>query len=680
MRPCSNILAATLLFASPYASSAQLTEQGDTAKTIHLRISRPSQPRPLPASLFGSFLEPIGHAIYGGLWSDVLENPSFEDGLWSVGNVEAMVTANPALLRSSSLGLPLPWEPLTDQGARFLPETGDAANSTHSLLLMSLPGKETGIRQQVYLPVKRELRYTASVYLKHVSGPAEVTLSLRTRNRADQVLASASIAAAAPAWTKYSVELILPPGRVLPLEPADFVVATRNDGRVLVDQVSLMPQDNLEGLDPEEVAMARDLHSPLVRYGGNFTSAYDWRDGIGPLDARVSKINVSWGVPEYNTFGTEEFLHFCRLIGAQPQIALNLGSGTPDQAAAWVSYVDAHWPDAAGAHPGGLLWELGNELWGDFQVGSPSQERVAAKTLATAEAVHKVDPHARLIATGGDEDRFDSWNATQLTNPVGTFDYLSTHFVVRDQVLVQNASSDFITSSLYALPIGLEARLAAMHRQIEASAHGGHVLTAFTEWLLISGSRSSPNYDNMAGAVFTGGFLNSLLRESDLVPISDMTGIMEFGGIWKKRGVVFGVPAYWVFREYASARPASLLEVQSDSPAYSIHDGPRRLPEIRDVPYLDVTAAASEDGRELLLFCVNRHLTGTLEAEFDFSALGRIGSKVSVSTLHADTLLQKNDETAPDQVIPVRTTEIASRRYRHAFPESSVTIIRIPLS
>ena len=84
-------------------------------------------PATIPSSVFGSFLEPIGHATYGGLWSDVIENPSFEEGLWSVSNIEALLRERPNLRRASSLGLPLPWEPLTDQGARYLPVMGDAA-------------------------------------------------------------------------------------------------------------------------------------------------------------------------------------------------------------------------------------------------------------------------------------------------------------------------------------------------------------------------------------------------------------------------------------------------------------------------------------------------------------------------------------------------------------------------
>jgi len=643
---------------------------------IEVHITRPAKTEAIPTSVFGSFLEPIGKSTYGGLWADALENPSFEDGLWSAGNIANMLHERPELRRASQLGIPLPWEPLDQaQGARYLPVWGDAANSTRSLLIMSLPGKEVGVRQMVYLPVHRELIYTGSVWLKHVEGPASVTVSLRTHDRKENVLATQTLNATAAAWTKYTFKLALKPGQVAPLDPVDFVIALNNDARVEVDQASLMPADNIDGMDPDVIAMARDLHSPLVRFGGNFTSAYDWKDGIGPRDKRVSKLNVSWGIPEYNTFGTDEFLEFCKLIHAQPQVALNLGTGTPQDAAAWVRYIDQHW----GNHKGGLLWELGNELWGDFQVGYPSLERVAQKTLATSQAVRKVDPNARLIATGADEDHFHDWNAAQLSNPQGTFDYLSTHFVVNDSVQMPDSTPQFRTMASLALPIGLGKQMRAIHEQIQQSPHRDHVKTAFTEWLMISGSHTGLHFTNMGGALFAGGFLNMIIRNADIVPISDMTGIMEFGGIWSKHGQVYGAPAYWVLREYANAQPRTLLTVQSNSPMYSVKQGVKRLPEIADVPYLDVVAAESAGGKSLVLLCVNRHLTQSLTADFDLASLGVKGTSAKVTTLAADSILAENDPANPNKVKPVTHTEAVHGIFIHKFPNASVTVIEIPM-
>jgi alpha-N-arabinofuranosidase len=235
------------------------------------------------------------------------------------------------------------------------------------------------VRQAVYLPVQRVLRYTGYVYVKPVSGPLSVEVSIRRRNHPDEVLARASLSASGDSWQKHEFELELQRGALSRNEPADFVIALSDGARALIDQAILYPADHVCGLDPEMVQVARDLRTPLPRDGGNFTSGYHWRDGIGPMDARVSMINQAWGMPEYNHFGTDEFLRFCRLIEAEPQICLNLGSGTPEEAAEWVEYVNSNWNDGRG----GLLWELGNELWGDWQIGYPTGCRPTGRSGCT---------------------------------------------------------------------------------------------------------------------------------------------------------------------------------------------------------------------------------------------------------------------------------------------------------
>jgi alpha-N-arabinofuranosidase len=304
-------------------------------------------------------------------------------------------------------------------------------------------------------------------------------------------------------------------------------------------------------------------------------------------------------------------------------------------------------------------------------------ERVAAKTLATSEAVRAVDPRARLIATGADEDHFKDWDAAQLSTPKDTFNYLSTHFVVTDNVLLHDASKDFRTQAALALPWGLAERMQAIKRQIEASGRPD-VKVAFTEWLMVSDTHVAPTFSNMGGGVFAGGFLNMLMRNSDAVGVSDMTGIVEFAGIVKRKARVFGTPAYWVLRSYSTARPHALMTVDSDSPTYSVSQGIQRLPEIKDVPYLDVTAALSEDGKEVELFCVNRNLTRAETAEIDLGALGVARGMAKVSTISSGNLLDENDEVNPRKVMPVMDEESFTGKLTHTFPSGSVTVMEVP--
>lgn len=637
----------------------------DAAKTVGTEI---------PRTIFGSFLEPIGNSTYNGLWAGLLQNPSLESGMWDARHVRQMVVQNPALTRASELGLPLPWEPLTEgEGNRYQISYGHAANSWRSLIIMGLPGTPTGIRQEVYLPVQRTLSYKGSLYARHVSGPTGITVSLRIRNSAE-VLASAHIDATATDWTKYSFTLDAPQGKLHRLDPADFAMEVEGDERVDVDEFSLMPSDALDGLDPDVVAMAKAMETPLVRFGGNFTSTYNWRDGIGPRDKRVSMMNLSWGIPEYNTFGTDEFLHFCDLIGAEPQFALNLGSGTPQETAAWVSYIDQHWHQHSG-----LLWELGNELWGNWNLGYPTLDELAARTLAFSKAVRAVDPTARLIATGRDPDGFTKWNAAQLSSPAGTFNYLSTHFVVTmSETQEPRPSTDFINSAAFALPVELGRKLHDEQDQINqypAFAHKAHV--AFTEWLFIGNRPGTPSFTNMGGAIDAAGFFNMLMRNHSVVPVSDMTGIMEFAGIWKRRGQVFGAPAYYVFKMYSRAHATRPVAVETTAGSYSVQHGVTRLPDIANVPYLDVVAALNPSGDTLTLFCVNRSLNTDIATNIHVDNFAASG-KALVKTLKAMSIAEGNDEDNPSRVTPASTEDdINGGKLDHVFPHESVTVITL---
>src|SRR5262245_51828123 len=104
------------LLAIVFAGSLRATDT-----LIEIDAAHPAAYR-IPRTIYGSFLEPIGHSIYPGLWAQILENPCFEDSLWSTRNLEHMVKETPALTQALALGLPLPWQPLkSGQGARHEP-------------------------------------------------------------------------------------------------------------------------------------------------------------------------------------------------------------------------------------------------------------------------------------------------------------------------------------------------------------------------------------------------------------------------------------------------------------------------------------------------------------------------------------------------------------------------------
>lgn len=678
-------LCGIFIFVAPHPITAQIRDAAASPNTVTIKIGDAlPDSRKVPDTTFGSFLEPIGNSINHGLSAEILVNPSLEGGLWNHTNLEKMFREQPELTNASNqAGLPLPWQALNPgAGNRFEVHYGDAANSWQSVEIMGIAQPPAGIKQQVYLPTQRTRRYNVSLYAKHLQGSPQITVLFRSRDTG-QLLAQAMLEADNPKWTKYTAKLNLQAGAVLPLEPVDFGIRVEGDERVDVDQISLMPDDAVDGLDPDAVAMAKSMNLTELRFGGNFSSYYHWRDGVGPYDKRVTMENIAWGIPEYNNFGTDEFLAFCRLIGAIPQFDLNMGSGTPEEAAGWVRYIRQH-------YHGKVLYEMGNELYGKWQGGWIPVDQIAARTLAFSKAVRAVDPEAEIIATGGMPQNFEGWNAAQLSNPPGTYNYLSTHFIhSTDQVAAPGASQDFMAASAYALPFELGSRFQRMQAQVDAiPAWRGKVHFAMTEWLFASrgnGGRvvteESPNFKNQGGALMVAGIFNTLLRNSRIVPISDMTGVMEFAGIWKRREQVYATPSYYVFRLYSSVKGDTILPVQSDSGAYDVQGGVPGYETMSGVPYVDVTATLSPDRKTLTLFCLNRELAKDVPVRIDLGKF-RSGSHPEVEQMKAASRYEKNDETDPQRVVPGSSAlpVPGSGPVVYTLPHESVTRIRFQRS
>jgi alpha-N-arabinofuranosidase len=132
---------------------------------------------------------------------------------------------------------------------------------------------------------------------------------------------------------------------------------------------------NIDGYRTDVVEALKELKVPVLRWpGGCFADTYHWKDGIGPKEDRPSIVNVHWGgVTEDNSFGTHEFLNFCEIIGAEPYLSINVGSGTVREAAEWVEYVTSsnESPMTELRKKNGRedpwdvkFWGIGNETWG----------------------------------------------------------------------------------------------------------------------------------------------------------------------------------------------------------------------------------------------------------------------------------------------------------------------------
>ena len=634
----------------------------------------------VPATLFGSFIEPIGDSINQGLSAEILVNGSLEEGLWNHTNLERMFADQPELVASSiDTQLPLPWLPLhMAAGRRYEVHRDDAANSWQSVEIMGNQDPAAGILQRVYLPAQRTLGYKVSLYVRHLVGSPEITVELR-KHGSDTVLAKATLNATQSGWTKYSTSLALKTGDVQPMAPVDFAIEVAPNERVDVDEISLMPDDAIDGLDPDVVAMAKAMNSTQLRFGGNFSSQYHWREGVGPADKRLTVENGAWGIPEDNTFGIDELLRFCDLIHAVPQININMGSGTPEEAADWVRYIHDRYKKP-------VIYELGNELYGNLQVGHITADEIAGKTLAFSQAVRAVDPKAEVIATGGMPQHFEKWNAAQLTNPPGTFQLLSTHFIrVTNVVELSNPSAEFVAAAAYALPVEVGRDFQRMQAQVDASSQWrGKVHFAMDEWLFNSRGKGdrvftnqSPSSKNEGGGLMVAGVFNTLFRNSQIVPFSDITGLMEFAGIWKRRQQAYATPSYYIFRLYSGVKGDTILTVKTGSGLYSLKGGIQEFTDIADVPYVDVVATLSPDRKNLTLFCINRDLANDLPVRIDLGSFAP-ASVAQVEQLKSASRYDQNDEAHPRNVVP-QTSSLALANgapITYTLPHESVTMLR----
>ena len=659
---------------------AQITETRPMPPVVNVQVNPEGNAGTVWPRLFGTFIEPIDNSVNNGIVAEILVNGSLESGLWNHAMLEQLFRDQPELIESTnSTGIPIPWQSLNlAAGNRFELHVRDAANSWQSLEIMGTPDQPTGIKQRIYLPVPREYDYTASLYAKHLGGSAKLTISIRSLN-SGKVLASADVDAPSGEWKEYTTSLHLQPGSVRRLEPVDFAIAVEGDERVDVDQISLMPNDAVDTFDPDVLHMASDMGMTELRLGGNFSSYYHWKDGIGPPDQRVTMQNISWGIPEYNNFGTDEFLKFCELVKAEPQFDLNLGSGSPEEAAEWVKYISARYKSP-------LILEMGNELYGKWQVGHPTLNEIAPRTLAFSKAIRPLAPNALFLATGETPLAFTAWNAAQLTNPPGTFDLLTTHFIIgTNHVRLGSYTPDFMAAAAYAVPYAVGTNFGNMQAQVNSVPGHDNTHFAVTEWLFNSkgqGERNftneSPSSRNVGGAVMIASTFNTYFRHSNEVRLVDMTGLMEFAGIWKRREQVFASPAYYAFRLYASSKGGTVLPVTTDSGTYSVKNGTAGFPDVDNVPYIDVASTLSQDKKTLTLFCVNRSLTQAAPVRISLGNY-KAAKTAAVEQIYSESRYVMNDEVEPKRVTPrVSSINVSpGQPIEITLPHESVTVIRV---
>ena len=449
----------------------------------------------------------------------------------------------------------------------------------------------------------------------------------------------------------------------------------------------------LGGIARPVLEAIRSLRPGLIRYpGGCFADGYHWQDGIGPREKRPRRPNRMWsrfgkalGPDDHNHFGTDEFLALCEELGAEPMLTVNVGSGTPEEAAAWVEYCNGsestYWGQQrvmnGRAEPWAVKsWCVGNEMWNPGEFGFCGPSTYAQRLLRFSSAMRAKDPELRLVAVGLG-DPWNWWNRVVLEGVGPHADYLSihayypalfflNHLVRRDRR--RNADS------FYWVMAGVEDFGRILDRAGRACARhsppGKPVRLAFDEWNVWYSLRHivRSNYGLREG-LFAASVLNLLQRLAEQVPIACIAQMVNVLGVVVSDGrQAFLTPTGQVFKLYTENAGERWLS--SEVECESLARAGKRL------PVLDASATLDASGERLALFLVNRHYEQGVTVELELQGC-KPGHAATLEWLYHEDPLARNTFEEPERVALAREEITLSDPPRVKLPPHSAACLNL---
>jgi len=479
------------------------------------------------------------------------------------------------------------------------------------------------------------------------------------------------------------------------------------------------PLSDEKGFRRDVIEACRRIKLPILRWpGGNFASGYNWLDGIGPRDERPTLYDLAWRAEETNRFGTDEFIEFCRLIGAEPFITVNAGSGTALEAARWVEYCNikgntyyAKLREKYG-HPEPYnvkYWSLGNEMWGDFQIGNLPAKEYAWKARDFAKLMRRVDPNINLTAVGLFLRASPEWNLTVLRTLFDLVDNISVHQyyfelltedeeenyyrvlacpVYADEELKIVESTINVASAIYRTR-GLGEEIYGLPPQPAEKEVG----ISFDEWN-ISGCHT------LRDALGICRLLNVFQRHAKYLKIACMFALIHDHERIRRRGnrEAFNEPltayrnalvleaGYHAFDLYVNHTGEISVLSKVESETYSLSDISAKKEKwkieasFKKIPFLDASATMSKDGKTLYIAVVNAHRDKDIECLIELRdfAPDKIGQ---IFELNAKDVNAYNDRENKDNVKLIEKPSVkVGERFTYIFPAHSATVIKIPAS
>ncbi|MDJ1433645.1 alpha-L-arabinofuranosidase C-terminal domain-containing protein [Halostagnicola sp. A-GB9-2] len=536
-----------------------------------------------------------------------------------------------------------------------------------------------GIAQWCHLPTHRTHDFEGSITARAAS-PTTLTVSLREVGPTGELKRTLddTTVSVDKSWDSIDFDLRVPDDIETGRDTLfAFSVTTDSPANVVLDAALLYPDDHVDRADPEIVEYLRDAELPVFRWpGGNFVSGYRWRDGVGPTEERPTKPNPAWDGLEPNLFGTVEFLEFCERIGCEPMICVNAGDGSAEEAARWVEYCNGSTETAMGAlraahgHPESFdvtYWEVGNEVYGPWQVSWTTPDGYADRFARFHEAMVDVDDDIEVLACG---NRLTDWNDPVLSTAADRVDWLTDHVLVgthvgpeTDQTELYNAHMALADQVMDEYDDVLEDMRAA---DVDDPRIALTELQLFTfpdreQWEGIEESPELPTNKSVSEAVYDATFVHESVRSGAVDMLTHSGAGNHGGGLRKHHERVWADPCYYYHRMGSSLFDARPLAVELSCDTYDTEtafatdteDLFGELPTVSAVPVLDPLAVSSRSGDELVVELVHRDATaGEIDATIELEDGFDPGPEATVTTLAGETMAAENTFEEPETVVP----------------------------
>jgi alpha-L-arabinofuranosidase len=428
------------------------------------------------------------------------------------------------------------------------------------------------------------------------------------------------------------------------------------------------PLADARGFRRDVVAALRRLKPATIRWpGGCFVSAYHWRDGVGP--DRVPSYDKAWRVEEPNSFGTDEFIAFCRTVGAEPYFCTNAGTASAEEGSDWLEYCNlataGRWARLriANGHPephGVRYWSIGNENYGHWELGAKDPDEWSRYVTEAAKLMRRVDSSIVLSAAGTPDLEWD----LKLLQRAGRYlDLISIHAYL--------ATDDTPYAGCIVHAGRIEAQIARTEHILGAVVGAGHVRIAFDEW----------NHENatytMADAILHACFLNACLRHCRSVALSNFSPVVNTrGAIFTHSSGLVLRPTYHVCDLYANSTYPEVLDAYCASPSFEVSLGAETV----SVPYCDVAATIEPDTSRVAVAIANLHPDRPVDCTVWLPGLS-LRADATLRTVNGPAADAYNDVAHPDDVrVTTREVTASADRCSLTIAAHSVNVLLLDLA